>query len=252
MSKKLTKLSRARPKKDTTNKQLNNSDEDFQSVIVKPTNESKISQKEDSILKDSILKDTIEVNDTSTNASIATTTLPPCPFCGKKFNNAQELSRLSHLKACATQLGVDTNQLLEIRKLEDRQAEEWKSLNLPKLNNASKNSTARSNNSSLKVKRAEFLSTNDPSLEIALALSASLATTTVDNTNTVEEAKEVKINNSDTVNQCWLPQVRFYLLIVFILTLRVINFLHTLNSSLCLLTYNLLLFLLVTHKSFVT
>ena len=45
MSKKLTKLSRARPKIDSTNKQLNNSDEDFQSVIVKPSHAEKCSQK---------------------------------------------------------------------------------------------------------------------------------------------------------------------------------------------------------------
>ena len=47
MSKKLTKLSRARPKIDSTNKQLNNSDEDFQSVIVKPSTTQKISQTHD-------------------------------------------------------------------------------------------------------------------------------------------------------------------------------------------------------------
>ena len=104
---------------------------------------------------------------------------------------------------------MDTNQLLEIRKLEDRQAEEWKALNLPKINNVSKNSTTRSSNtSSVKVKRAEFQSTNDPNLEIALALSASMASTAGE----AGEAKKEKVEEfkNETVQQCWLPQVSIY------------------------------------------
>ena len=104
--------------------------------------------------------------------------------------------------------GVDTNQLLEIRKLEDRQAEEWKALNLPKINNVSKNSTTRSSNTSVKVKRAEFQSTNDPNLEIALALSASMASTTGETIETKSEKVEELKN--ETVQQCWLPQVSIY------------------------------------------
>ena len=61
-------------------------------------------------------------------------------------------------------------------------------------------------NTSLKVKRAEFQSTNDPNLEIALALSASMAGTAGEaievNSEKVEEIK------SETVQQCWLPQSR--------------------------------------------
>ena len=95
MSKKLTKLSRARPKIDSTNKQLNNSDEDFQSVIVKPSTTQKISQTLDdsSVPKNKILEE-------SNNSTIVETSAPlqPCPFCSKKFNNVQELTRLSHLK----------------------------------------------------------------------------------------------------------------------------------------------------------
>ena len=95
MSKKLTKLSRARPKIDSTNKQLNNSDEDFQSVIVKPSTTQKISQTHDdsSAPKDKILEE-------SNNSTVFETSAPlqPCPFCSKKFNNVQELTRLSHLK----------------------------------------------------------------------------------------------------------------------------------------------------------
>ena len=95
---------------------------------------------------------------------------------------------------------------MEIRKLEDRQAEEWKALNLPKINNVSKNSTTRSNNASLKLKRAEFQATNDPNLEIALALSASMAGTTVDDSNALKSEKVEEIND-ESGKQCWLPQV---------------------------------------------
>ena len=95
MSKKLTKLSRARPKIDSTNKQLNNSDEDFQSVIVKPSTTQKISQTLDdsSAPKNKILEE-------SNNFTVVEISAPlqPCPFCSKKFNNVQELTRLSHLK----------------------------------------------------------------------------------------------------------------------------------------------------------
>ena len=111
-------------------------------------------------------------------------------------------------------MGIDTNQLLEIRKLEDRQADEWKALNLPKINNVSKNSTTRSNNASLKLKRAEFQATNDPNLEIALALSASMAAgTTVDDSNGLKSEKVEEIND-ESGKQCWLPQVRNTLFLI--------------------------------------
>ena len=201
MSKKPTKLSRARPKKDSNSKALNDSDEDFQSVIVKPTNTQKNSQKCQSIVKNDVIQ-----NDTTAVETLIT--LPPCPFCQKKFSSNQELTRITHLKACATPLGVDTNQLLEIKKLEERQADEWKALNLPKVTNTSKNVTTKSSNVSLKVKRAQFQSSNDPNLEIALALSASMTATAVapvENSSKIEKVEEVK---TEPGNQCWLPQVR--------------------------------------------
>ena len=210
MSKKLTKLSRARPKPktDSSNKQLNNSDEDFQSVISKPINDEKSSEKPQNSIKISQITQNTTAASESIDQNVTTTAgiapLQPCPFCSKKFSCGQELTRASHLKSCASQLGVETNQLLEIRKLEDRQAEEWKALNLPKINNVSKNSTTKSSNTSLKVKRAEFQSSNDPNLEIALALSASMASNageSIENKN--EKVEDIK---SETVQQCWLPQ----------------------------------------------
>ena len=109
------------------------------------------------------------------------------------------------------QIGVETNQLLEIRKLEDRQAEEWKALNLPKINNVSKNSTTKSSNTSLKVKRAEFQSSNDPNLEIALALSASMASNageSIENKN--EKVEDIKSETVQYVGYHSLHQTQSY------------------------------------------
>ena len=157
MSKKLTKLSRSRPKTDSkpqsSKSNLNNSDEDFQSVIEKPS-KTQISISDSSCIsifeKPQSTQIDIEVDEIEESTilpSNKTSFLPPCPFCGKTFN--KDSTRISHLKSCGTQLGVNTNQLIEIKKLEQRQAEEWKALNLPKtvqtIKNASKsnNSTAR-------------------------------------------------------------------------------------------------------------
>ena len=108
MSKKLTKLSRGRPKPkvDSSNKQLNNSDEDFQSVISKPSNHEKSSQKsEKNSQKSQNITTTNETFDQNVTSVAGGTTLQPCPFCSKKFSIGQELSRASHLKSCASQLG---------------------------------------------------------------------------------------------------------------------------------------------------
>ena len=96
---------------------LNDSDDDFKSVIVTKVQPAKLK--------------TQDHNDQSN---------PPCPFCSKSFA-AGSNNRASHLKACASQLGVDTRQLLEIKKLEQRQADEWKALNLPSKTAAANNIT---------------------------------------------------------------------------------------------------------------
>ena len=86
---------------------------------------------------------------------------------------------------------------------------------MSKISNVSKNSTTRSNNASLKLKRAEFQATNDPNLEIALALSASMAAgTTVDDSNALKSEKVEEIND-ESGKQCWLPQVRNILIFDF-------------------------------------
>ena len=122
MSKRFTKLSRPKAK----NSQLNNSDEDFQSVLSEEKPNVEIS----------------EISEIAPPPEIEIP-IPPCPFCGKSFQSG--ITRSSHLKSCGNHLGVDTNQLLEIKKLEEKQAEEWKALNLPKTNNVTvKNTTKNS------------------------------------------------------------------------------------------------------------
>ena len=179
MSKKLTnrggRSDKSSKKTKVIQSNLNNSDEDFVSVVDKPKRN----------------------NETDTQAQddyrSASSSSSPCPFCGKSF--ASSLARASHLKACGNQLGVDTNQLLKIKKLEDKQAQEWKDLNLPSIvttnNTESIKSKSCNKTKSAKAKaKSEFLASNDPQLEIALALSASLTASS----NEVQGTK------------CWLPQ----------------------------------------------
>ncbi len=192
MSKKLTKLSRRKADNKTV-KQLNNSDEDFQSIVTgekpsileKPQSTQLSIHSEDKSLTPLDCSEVPQVN-----------AFPPCPFCGKLFNKAQELTRISHLKSCGNQLGVNTNQLLEIKRLEERQAEEWKALNLPKTTNVTKNSTTNTSKT-LKAKRAQFQATNDPHLEMALAISASLAH---------DAQVEHEVTTEPNKSKCWLPQ----------------------------------------------
>jgi hypothetical protein len=187
MSKRLTKLSsRARrpvPQKTliSSSPRLNNSDEDFQSVIktksehsvLKNSQCSSTHQKEDSEISlksdacDEIIRKSASKSDF----------LQPCPFCGKTFNEGQDLSRVSHFKICGNQLGVGVTDLLKIKKLQERQAEEWKALNLPKASaNVSKHVTI---NRSTTNNRSKLTRNNVPQLdanfELALAMSASLA-----------------------------------------------------------------------------
>lgn len=58
--------------------------------------------------------------------------LPDCPFCGKAFRESQSAQRISHLKTCASKNGLTSaDQLVKIRRLEEKQAEERVALGLP-------------------------------------------------------------------------------------------------------------------------
>ena len=195
MSKKLTKLSTRgrsdKSKKTKIQSNLNNSDEDFVSVVDKPK------RNEDTAYTKNISTDsTRTAQDDYRSASVPFS----CPFCGKSFASGQTLARASHLKACGNQLGVDTNQLLQIKKLEDKQAQEWKDLNLPIVTNNTtiKNKSIANKSNKSKAVKTELLASNDPQLEIALALSASLA-----QTSTVAEDTS---SNAVQETKCWLPQ----------------------------------------------
>lgn len=52
----------------------------------------------------------------------------PCPLCLKPFKD--ELSQFSHMKICATKKSVTMKQLLDAKRLQERQAEERKALGL--------------------------------------------------------------------------------------------------------------------------
>ena len=86
--------------------------------------------------------------------------LPDCPLCGKSFSGTTAramTTRNSHLKACGLKRGLDTEKLLKIRQLEEKQAEERVALGLPAVvrsrskddvNVSERNTTVRSSNKS--------------------------------------------------------------------------------------------------------
>ena len=116
--------------------------------------------------------------------------LPDCPLCGKQFSRAQQQQRTSHLKSCGASRGLSAGQLVRVRQLEERQAEERKALGLPAVppkispgggggavingdGLGAERETSRPAAKSRKTPIATGVS--DPGLEMALALSASLA-----------------------------------------------------------------------------
>ena len=52
----------------------------------------------------------------------------PCPLCLKPFKD--DLTHMNHMKTCAAKKNISTKQLFEAIRLQDRQAEERKSLGL--------------------------------------------------------------------------------------------------------------------------
>ena len=83
--------------------------------------------------------------------------------------------------------------MLEVRKLEEKQAEQWKALNLPRTTNVSKNRTNNSSRTKTSIIKAQFQMTGDPQLDMALALSASMAS-------------EGETKTKSPPKKCWLPQ----------------------------------------------
>lgn len=57
--------------------------------------------------------------------------LRPCPMCGKNFQADQEAQRGNHLRQCGQHRGMTTEQLLQVRQLEEKQAKERAALGLP-------------------------------------------------------------------------------------------------------------------------
>jgi hypothetical protein len=85
--------------------------------------------------------------------------LPDCPICGKVFPNPKhQTQRVSHLKSCGASKGLTAEQLVKVRQLEERQAEERKAIGLPMVppkNAAGLNSeTRKGSNSSRNATRS--------------------------------------------------------------------------------------------------
>ncbi len=55
----------------------------------------------------------------------------PCPLCAKSFPAGHQARRGNHLRQCGRAKGMNTEQLLKIIRLEEKQARERKELGLP-------------------------------------------------------------------------------------------------------------------------
>ena len=198
MSKRLTKLSRAKPNKkaiveEKVQHDLDSSAEDFQKTTDIKLKPKEVENNLNTQNSATIISSIVSQPNVSCDSSISSAAVPPCPFCGKSFKVEQELARLAHLKSCGTQLGLGVDQLLEVRKLEEKQAEQWKALNLPRATNVSKNRTNNSSRTKTSIIKSQFQMTGDPQLDMALALSASMAS----ESETITKSPSKK---------CWLPQ----------------------------------------------
>ncbi|XP_069676813.1 structure-specific endonuclease subunit SLX4-like isoform X2 [Periplaneta americana] len=87
-----------------------------------------------------------------------------CPLCFKILNSNEK--QLMHTKACATRHNITTRQLLNAVELQKRQIAERKALGLPGVPTAQQVKKS--------VSRKTVNSGNDPNLQLALALSASI------------------------------------------------------------------------------
>ena len=155
MSEKVNKLSRKR----TLRRGLNRSSDDFAD---EPPLRAKRSKENFPPQPQPSASSTRSTSETQAQCTIVEGQegLPDCPICGKGFKGVSQrmkASRTSHLKSCGTKSGFDAEKLLQIRRLEEKQAEERIALGLPPIppiaqredeTVASKsNSTVRSNKS---------------------------------------------------------------------------------------------------------
>jgi len=95
--------------------------------------------------------------------------LADCPMCGKQFKPGLVVQRNSHLKSCGNKNGMRTEKLVELRRLEEKQAEERAALGFHSIQNVEKpqKKVQRKNKHIAKDGGA------DADLELALALSIS-------------------------------------------------------------------------------
>ena len=99
-----------------------------------------------------------------------------CPLCGKDLKGSNDLKRSAHLKLCGHSRGVQPADVLKAKRLEEKHTKEWEELGLPRPNAGPPIPDASTKvNKSKKPKSSHVQSTEDKQLELALALSASMA-----------------------------------------------------------------------------
>ena len=108
----------------------------------------------------------------SPSSSEVTSTL--CPLCRKRVTD-----ETSHLKACGARLGLTTQQMLEVRRMEERHREDRKRLGLPDLlpdrgaRQTQKSGAGARKKAENRTGAGAGAGGADPDLELALALSIS-------------------------------------------------------------------------------
>ncbi|KAL1463153.1 hypothetical protein WDU94_014934 [Cyamophila willieti] len=95
-----------------------------------------------------------------------------CVLCGKQIQDYSNSWKVNHLKQCATKHKVTTQNLLRALKLQVKQDEEREALGLPKLK--TDKPSAPSSRRPIANPQVKQMSSKDPSIQLAMALSASL------------------------------------------------------------------------------
>ena len=124
-----------------------------------------------------------------------------CPLCNKQ-------AQAGHLKSCASKHGLTTQQVVELRRMEEKHREERRKLGIPDV--AVSVAAPKTSKARLPRKKTNDDAGADADLALALALSISAAATCNDDEGCGGDEREgVKTSNSDRMTESqkmWLPQ----------------------------------------------
>ena len=118
----MSKLSRKRTRGGTLqSSKFDDSADDFESLTAQPPPPPPAKATRTNELKEKTPNDDV----CDENA------LPPCPLCAKTFKPGQAAQRGNHLRGCGSKRGMTTEELLQVLRMEERQARERVAMGLP-------------------------------------------------------------------------------------------------------------------------